>query len=92
MPQAAPARNHPRNCTFTFTFPSAPVIYPGMKATLATIFLAIVSSAFVGCESDLPPNAEPNQPLRRGLSGQGKLSEPDRSNDPLIKEETRTGY
>ena len=57
-----------------------------MKAILATLFLAIVSCVFVGCESDMPPDTTNDTPLRRGLSGQGKLVPVDHANDPMINE------
>ena len=57
-----------------------------MKAILATLFLAIVCGTFTGCESDMPPDSTKEAPLRRGLSGQGKLVPVDHSNDPLINE------
>ena len=57
-----------------------------MKAILAMLFLAVVSSLFIGCESDMPPKSSSEGPLRRGFSGQGKLVPVDNANDPLIKE------
>ena len=57
-----------------------------MKAFLATLFLAIVCAAFTGCESDMPPDSSTQAPLRRGLSGQGKLVPVDHANDPMIQE------
>jgi len=57
-----------------------------MKAILATLFLAIVCCTFTSCESDMPPNPGTDAPLRRGLSGQGKIVPVDHANDPMIKE------
>jgi len=57
-----------------------------MKATLAMLFLAVVSSLFIGCESDMPPESSSEGRLRRGLSGQGKLVPVDHANDPMIQE------
>lgn len=57
-----------------------------MKAILAMLFLAVVSCVFVGCESDMPPDNSNDAPLRRGLSGQGKLVPVDHANDPMINE------
>lgn len=57
-----------------------------MNAVLATLCLAMMSCAFVGCESDMPPDSSSDAPLRRGLSGQGRLVPIDHSDDPLIKE------
>jgi hypothetical protein len=50
--------------------------------------------AFAGCESDVPP--APNgstgvNTFERGISGQGTLTQPDKSSDPIIKETTRVG-
>jgi hypothetical protein len=61
-----------------------------MKAILAMLFLAVVSSLFIGCESDLPPESSSEGRLRRGLSGQGKIVPVDQSNDPLIQETSDT--
>jgi hypothetical protein len=52
-----------------------------------------VCALFVGCENDLPP--QPSQvpaKLERGISGQGTLYQPDRSADPVIREQSRVGY
>lgn len=77
--------------TFIFPFRRAPAINPRMKATFAMLFLAVLSSLFIGCESDMPPSASTEGPLRRGLSGQGKLVPADQANDPLIQETSDTG-
>jgi hypothetical protein len=65
-----------------------------MKAFLALLSLTGLCLALVGCESDVPP--APNgsngvNTLERGISGQGTLSQPDKSSDPIIKESTRVG-
>ena len=57
-----------------------------MKAILATLFLAIVCCTFAGCESDMPPDTTAERPLRRGLTGQGKIVPVDHANDPMIQE------
>ena len=93
MPQTVGARNRPRlSATLTFLFPRAPAIYAPMKATLATLLLAGVSLVFIGCESDLPPASDVGNRFQRGVTGQGTLVQPDRSEDPLIQENTRVGY
>ena len=61
-----------------------------MKAIFATLFLAIVCCTFTSCESDMPPSAGTDAPLRRGLSGQGKIVPVDRANDPMINETSGT--
>jgi hypothetical protein len=65
-----------------------------MRAFLALFILAGACLALVGCESELPPNQNGTpgfNRLERGISGKGTLSEPDRSDDPIIKENTRAG-
>ena len=64
-----------------------------MKVSLFA--LSALASAFFlgGCEADLPP--APSQvpgKIERGLSGQGTLYQPDRTSDPVIREESRVGY
>jgi hypothetical protein len=65
-----------------------------MKAFLASIALAGAGLAFSGCETDVPPDTtkpNPAEKLGRGVTGHGSLSEPDRSEDPVIRENTRVG-
>ena len=40
----------------------------------------------------MPPNATREAPLRRGLSGQGKLIPVDHANDPMIQETSGPAY
>ena len=63
-----------------------------MRAFLALLFLAVVCCSFVGCESDMPPNTNTEGPLRRGLSGQGKLVPVDHASDPMIQETSGPAY
>ncbi len=65
-----------------------------MKALLAVLSAAAASVLFVGCETDVPPDPtnQPSEKLRRGVTGQGVLYQPDRTGDPLIRESTRVGY
>jgi hypothetical protein len=60
-----------------------------MKAIFATLLLTCASLPFSGCESDVPPD-----PARRqhGPVGQGSIVQPDKSEDPVIRENTRVGY
>ncbi|MEA3207270.1 MAG: hypothetical protein QOE70_327 [Chthoniobacter sp.] len=60
-----------------------------MKAILASILLAIVGLAFSACESDVPPDpaAKRGGPIERGV-----IVQPDKSEDPIIRENTRVGY
>jgi hypothetical protein len=68
-----------------------------MKRAMVRLFLSLgllaVCALIVGCENDLPP--QPSQvpgKLERGISGQGTLYQPDRSSDPVIREQSRVGY
>ena len=63
-----------------------------MKAFFASFLVASASLALMGCESDVPPAQDAGNKLQRGLSGQGTLVQPDRSNDPMIREQSRVGY
>jgi len=63
-----------------------------MKAIFAVILVASACLALVGCESDVPPAQDTGNQLQRGLSGQGTIVQPDRSSDPIIREQTRVGY
>lgn len=63
-----------------------------MKVIFASILLAGASFAFVGCESDMPPDQNVPNKIERGISGKGSLTQPDKSEDPIIKENTRVGY
>ena len=65
-----------------------------MKAILVSLALAGAGFALTGCETDLPPDTtkpNPGEKLQRGVTGHGTLSEPDRSSDPVIRENTRVG-
>ena len=66
-----------------------------MKAIAASLFLAAAGLLLTGCESDVPPSASDTtgaEKLKRGATGQGSLTQPDRSEDPLIREQSRVGY
>ncbi len=69
----------------------ASAYHDAMKPFLASLLLAGACIAFVGCESELPSTEQPGQKLERGLTGQGTVYQPDKSNDPIIREETRVG-
>jgi hypothetical protein len=60
-----------------------------MKAIFASILLTVAGIAFSGCESDVPPDPAAHQ---HGPTGRGSLVQPDKSEDPLIRENTRVGY
>lgn len=63
-----------------------------MKAVFATFLVVLVCLAFGACESELPPNTSTIDRFERGVVGQGTLTQPDRSEDPVIKENTRVGF
>jgi hypothetical protein len=63
-----------------------------MRPFLALIFLSL--ACLTGCESDLPPNpgsTDGVNMLQRGMTGQGTLTQPDTSNDPVIRGNPATG-
>ena len=61
-----------------------------MKAFLA-LFCTVSALALSGCESDIAPGSEVPEKFERGIRGQGTLYQPDRSNDPEIREQSRVG-
>ena len=63
-----------------------------MKAILASFVVASACVVLTGCESDVPPAEDAGNKLQRGLTGQGQLVQPDRSGDPIIREQSRVGY
>ena len=60
-----------------------------MKAIFASILLTLAGLLFSGCESDVPPDPAVKH---NGPIGSGSLVQPDKSEDPLIRENTRVGY
>ena len=74
--------------SFPFPVPARQFTKVGMKAILASVILGGAILGMVGCESDVPPSRK----VERGLTGQGALVQPDRSEDPIIRENTRVGY
>lgn len=66
-----------------------------MKALCVILGLATLPLFLCGCESDVPPSSSDENAgaaLQRGITGQGTLYQPDRTNDPLIREQSRVGY
>jgi hypothetical protein len=64
-----------------------------MKAFLAMLSAAAALLGFAGCETEMPPaRSEVPTKLQRGISGQGTLYQPDRTGDPVIREQSRVGY
>ena len=66
--------------------------HDAMKAILASMLLAGAAFALAGCEAGLPPNQRPGAALERGFRGQGTITQPDNSEDPLIRESSRVGH
>jgi hypothetical protein len=62
-----------------------------MRAT-ALIFLAAALFSVTGCESDLPPNPPAENPLQRGIRGEGSAKPLDYSDDPFVREQSRSNY
>ena len=66
-----------------------------MRSIFAALLLVTASLVLSGCESDVPPSATDEaagEKLKRGVTGQGTIVQPDRSEDPVIREQTRVGY
>ena len=51
-----------------------------MKTFLASLILITAVFVFAGCESDMPPNPHEENPIQRGLRGDGQLVQPDVQN------------
>jgi hypothetical protein len=62
-----------------------------MKA-LALLFLAAASFALCGCETDMPPEANRENPIQRGIRGDGTVTQRDFSDDPFVRGEASTSY
>jgi hypothetical protein len=71
--------------TLPFPFPSALGIYARMKVISASFLLVAAALLVAACESDMPPEPR-EQPLRRGITGQGKIVPLDQANDPMLEE------
>jgi hypothetical protein len=64
-----------------------------MKVRLLLLSTVSAAGLLAGCETDMPPQrSEVPGKLQRGMTGQGTLYQPDRSADPVIREESRVGY
>ncbi len=62
-----------------------------MKAFLASVLFSGACLALVGCETELPPDRAAAHKIERGITGQGTVYQPDKSNDPIIREQSRVG-
>jgi len=54
-----------------------------MKA-IALILLIVGGLGVTGCESDMPPEPRQDNPIQRGLRGEGSLKPRDYSDDPYV--------
>ena len=64
-----------------------------MKGFPALLFAVLIHCALTGCESDMPPEPSAvSNKLERGITGQGTLYQPDRGNDPYVRDTDRVGY
>jgi hypothetical protein len=64
-----------------------------MRAILASILFTVACVALTSCESDMPPSQNTGvTKFEQGIAGKGTLNQPDKSDDPIIKENTRAGY
>jgi hypothetical protein len=62
-----------------------------MKAFLLLLGVAAAGLLLAACESDVADGTEVPQKFQRGIRGNGTLYQPDRSADPMIREESRVG-
>jgi hypothetical protein len=62
-----------------------------MKA-IALLVLAAAAFALSGCETDMPPEPNRENPIQRGIRGDGTVRERDFSNDPYVREDSRSSY
>jgi hypothetical protein len=63
-----------------------------MKA-FALLLLATATALFAaGCETDMPPDTNRENPIQRGIRGEGTVTERDFSDDPYIREDTRQSF
>ena len=94
MPQPCALRNRAAVGIFTFPFKPAALFTSRMKAILALILLAGAGVLLSSCETDVAPDRtkpNPAEKFQRGVTGHGSISQPDRSEDPVIRENTRVG-
>lgn len=61
-----------------------------MKAVVLLLF--ITAALLAGCESDMPPEPNRENPIQRGIRGEGTATERDFSDDPFVRENTRSNY
>jgi outer membrane biogenesis lipoprotein LolB len=58
------------------------------------VLLALLSAAalLTGCESDMPPETNRDNPFQRGLRGDGTITTRDYSDDPFVRESSSSSY
>lgn len=58
------------------------------------VLLILLSAAAVltGCESDMPPETNRQNPLQRGMRGEGTVTQQDYSDDPFVRESSSSSY
>jgi hypothetical protein len=62
-----------------------------MKA-FALILLIAGAFGVTGCESDMPPEPRHDNPIQRGLRGEGTLKPRDYSDDPYVRAQPGDTY
>ena len=72
-------------------FQAGSVLEAGMKDFVAMLLLVAAGFASSGCETDVPPDPNAKRKLG-GPTGRGEIVQPDKSDDPIIRENTRVGY
>ena len=53
---------------------------------IALILLLLATVVLPGCESDMPPDTHRENPVQRGLRGEGTVAPRDYSDDPFVRE------
>jgi hypothetical protein len=61
-----------------------------MKTFVLT--LVLTAALLSGCESDMPPEPNRENPIQRGIRGDGTVSPRDYSDDPFVRENSSRSY
>jgi hypothetical protein len=69
-------------------------LYPRPLSMKAIALILLIAGAFgvTGCESDMPPEPNRENPIQRGLRGEGTLKPRDYSDDPFVHAEPGDTY
>jgi hypothetical protein len=69
-------------------------LYPRPLSMKAFALILLIAGAFgvTGCESDMPPEPRPDNPIQRGLRGEGTLKPRDYSDDPYVRSQPGDTY